>query len=670
LTEAPQNRQRMFVVLGVACLLGTLFLQLMLSVRQNSITWDEDNHIFAGYMSWKHADFGLNPEHPPLVKLLATLPLLNLPLRVPAQQGRDFKIEAFLDGKDFLFKNNADMILFRTRMTASLFTLALALLVFLAAREMFGTAAGFIALSLLAFDPNLLAHGAYVTTDVGLTCGMFATIYVFYRYVKAPSTWRLVITGLAAGVALAAKHTGILVFPMLVLLAICEVALGRRENKPGTGTGKRMAQLAAALALIALIAVTVLWATYGFRYQARPDGLRLNPPLAESLQHLSRPRDAQILSLAARWHALPESYLYGLADVRIMADFYTSYLFGTIYPHGIWYYFPAAFAIKSTLSFMALLLLAIVAIATGRLTGWREILFLTVPSALHLAVAMGSGLNIGVRHILPLYAFLSVLGAGAALTFIRRDWRWGYAVVALLLFQAVSSGRTFPSYIAYSNELWGGPSQTYKYLSDSNADWGQQLKATKKYLDQRGVKECWFVYFAEGVVDTGYYGIPCKPLPTQDTQWVNEQMETPASIDGPVLVSAGHLSGFEFGPGALNPYEQFKTLRPTAVIQYAVFVFDGHFDIPLASAISHTQKAGNLLNDGRATEALTEAQQAVSLAPNAVRPNVMLGDVLHKLNRPDEARQAYEKALMLARTIEPEFQGGWISGLEEKLSKK
>ncbi len=110
------------------------------------------------------------------------------------------------------------------------------------------------------------------------------------------------------------------------------------------------------------------------------------------------------------------------------------------------------------------------------------------------------------------------------------------------------------------------------------------------------MKDCWFIYFAEGVVDYSYYGIPCKPLPTADSLWVGETADAPPSIDGPLLISAGDLSGFEFGAGALNPYEQFKYLRPTAVIQYGVFVFDGHFEIPLAAAISHAQKARRLMN--------------------------------------------------------------------------
>jgi tetratricopeptide (TPR) repeat protein len=351
-----------------------------------------------------------------------------------------------------------------------------------------------------------------------------------------------------------------------------------------------------------------------------------------------------------------------------MSDFYASYLFGKVYPHGVWFYFPAAFAVKSSLTFLILLLLTGWMIAVRRLGCWREILFLTIPPAFHLAIAMGSGMNIGVRHILPMYLFLAVLIGGAAWKLVERNRRWLYVVGVVLLFQAFSATRAFPAYLAYANELWGGPSQTYRYLSDSNVDWGQQLKATKKYLDQRGVKDCWFIYFAEGVVDYSYYGIPCKPLPTADSLWVGETAEAPPAIDGPLLISAGDLSGFEFGAGALNPYEQFKYLRPTAVIQYGVFVFDGHFEIPLAAAISHAQKARRLMSAKQLPEALSEAQQAVALAPDAVNPNVVLGDILAALDRPQEARQSYARALTLAKTIEPEFQIGWVEHLQKKLT--
>lgn len=666
------------ISLGVCGLLVLLFLQLFFSARRNSITWDEDDHIYSGYMSWKHADFGLNPEHPPLVKLVATLPLLGMSLRVPPLQNRFFKLEAFLGGKDFLFKNDADMILLRSRMAASIFTLMLGLLVFLAAKEMFGTPAGFIALSLLVFDPNLVAHGALVTTDVALSGFMFASVYAFFRYVRAPSAWRLVIAGFAAGLALTAKHTGILVFPILLLLAICEVLF--ISNKSWEAVLRRSAvsklkrltvalvRLTVALVLIGSIAIGILWACYGFRYRARAGDRQLNPPLTEYVHNLSRPREVRVLDAVARLRLLPESYIYGLADVRIMSDFYASYLLGKDYPHGVWFYFPVALAIKSTLSFLILFLLALWAIRAGRFDGRREILFLTIPPFFYFIVAMSSGMNIGVRHILPIYIFFMVLIGGASARLIGQDRRWTYVVVALLIFQAISTTRAYPAYLAYANELWRGPSQTYRLLSDSNADWAQQLKDVKQYLDQNAIKDCWFVYFGEGVIDEKYYGIHCHPLPTMDSLWVNEPINAPPAIDGTVLVSAGDLSGFEFGEGALNPYEQFKSLRPVAVIDYGVFVYEGHFEIPLAASISHCQKSQDLLEAHHYDEALAEAQQALAFAPNAVKPNALMGDILAAKGNASEARTYYERALTLARTVEPDFQIESGKEAEKKLA--
>jgi hypothetical protein len=334
-------------------------------------------------------------------------------------------------------------------------------------------------------------------------------------------------------------------------------------------------------------------------------------------------------------------------------------------------YFPAVIAIKSTLPFLIFMLLAIGAMVARRFSRWREILFLTIPPAIYLLVAMSSQMNIGVRHILPMYPFLYVLAAGATKTLIGVDRRWICAVAGLLIWQAVSVVRVFPVYMAYGNELWGGPSSVHKYLSDSNVDWAQQLIATKKYLDARGITSCWFVYFAAGVADTNTYGIPCKLLPTTETlYWLIQPLDAPPAIEGVVLISEGDMAAIDYGPGPLNPYEQFKTLKPVAVIQRGIYVFEGHFEIPLASALSHAQKAQSLLDAKNAGAALPEAEQAVALAPDAVVPNTVLGDVLMQLNRPQEARQQYEKAWHQAQTVLPEFQAGWVAGLQEKLAAK
>ncbi|HEX7895144.1 MAG TPA: hypothetical protein VF447_13195, partial [Terriglobales bacterium] len=410
------------------------------------------------------------------------------------------------------------------------------------------------------------------------------------------------------------------------------------------------------------------WASYGFRLHPQR-GVSGEARVIAYAQRLDHPIQRVLITEAARWHLLPESYLYGLADVGFTAGFSHTYIFGHVYPHGQWFYFPVAFLIKSTLSLLLLLLLVPFAIALRGARHRRELAFVIIPAAIYLAVAMASGLNIGVRHILPTYPFLMILAGWGAAEVIAQKRRFAYAVVIVLLFGIFSSLRVFPVYLAYANELWGGPANTYKYLSDSNADWGQQLKAVKKYLDQRHVKNCWFADFAAVVTDPQYYGIPCKPLTTIASVWLQPSIEVPASIDGPVLISAGTLSGYEFGPDQLNPYDQFTRLHPTAVIEYGVFVYDGHFDIPLAAALNHVTQSQLQEKAGHLDLALAEAQAAVQLAPNSVQAEAQLGHILTKLGWTDDARQAYQRALQAAQTIHPELQKGWIPGLHSAMGQ-
>jgi len=661
------SRSRAWQAAAFACLLAISSLQLVLSARRESQTWDEACHIFAGYNYWTQANFGDNPEHPPLVKLLATLPLLRLPLKVPPHPGVFSKEEDFLTATQFVFSNDAEAIVFRTRMAAALLTLLLGGLVFAVAKEMFGTISAFLALVLLVFEPNILAHGAVVATDVGVSLFLLATVYAFYRYVKKPSVGRLAVTGMAAGLGLATKHSAILIFPILFGLAVCELFQRYDDAEPMKGREsrtKQAARLAGAIAVIVVIAVVVLWSFYGFHFHPKA-GVDASARVTEYAGRLKNPVQTKMIVSAAHWRLLPESYLYGLADVGLTAEYSHSYLLGTVYPHGRWSYFPVAFAIKTTLGLLILLALVPFAIARSRIECWRELLFLIVPAAIYFVVAMGSGMNIGVRHILPVYPFLMILAGWGASRLIQRQKRWAYVVAILLVWNIVSSARTFPVYVAYSNEMWGGPSQTYKYLSDSNADWGQQLKATKKYLDGRQAKNCWFAYFAAVVVDPTYYGVNCKPLTTIASVWLQPAIDVPASVDGPVLISAGTLSGYEFGPGELNPYDQFLRTRPTAVIEDGVFVYDGHFEIPLASALNHVTRAQLAVQENHIGDALVEAQAAAALAPRSVQAQAELGDVLRRLNRPDEARQAFQKALDAAQTVHPEFQSGWVPGLKK-----
>jgi len=663
------NARRRVLTVALISLLAILVLQLALSIRRETQTWDEACHIFAGYRYWTRGDFGMNPEHPPLVKVLATVPLLSLPLSAPERKNLFSKEEDFISATQFVYSNDAEKTLFRTRMTAALLTLLLAVLLFASTREMFGTKAAFVALTLFVFEPNILAHGALVTTDMGFSCFLLATVYAFYRYVKRPSRVRLIIVGVAAGLALATKHSAVLILPILIALAAVELWRERRTSSrvsPARSPGA--VNLAGALLAIGAIAIAMLWAAYGFRLHPKW-GVSGETRVVEYAQRLNHPVQKALIVKAAQWHLLPESYLYGLADVGFTADFSHTYLFGRVCPHGQWFYFPAAFLIKSTLALLVLLLTVPFAIAFRCARHRRELAFLLVPPAIYLAVAMATGLNIGVRHVLPVYPFLFILAGWGTAELIAEMRKLVYAVALVLAIGIFSSLRVFPVYLSYANELWGGPANTYRYLSDSNVDWGQQLKSIRQYLDQRHVKNCWFAHFAEVVTDPSYYGIPCKPLTTIASVWLQPSIDVPASIDGPVLISAGVLSGYEFGPGELNPYDQFQRLHPTAVIENGVFVFDGHFDIPLAAALNHLTQSQLQQQAGHMDQALAEAQTAAQLAPNSMQAQATLGFLLLKLNRPEEARPALRRALVLAQTVKPEFQSGWVPGLQRALGR-
>ena len=658
--EVPM-KPRGRILAGVTVLIVLFAIQLALTSRANTITWDEPDHIYSGYMSWK-GDFGLNPEHPPLVKFIATLPLLGKPLNVPEMQDRPYRMQAVLGGREFIFKNDADNLVFKAQMAAAIFSILLLVIAFLTAREMFGTSAGFVALGLLVFDPTLLAHGALVTTDAIQACFLLASIYAFYRYAKAPSIGRLALTGLAVGLALASKHSAVLVFPMLIILALFEVFRRASTTEDGVrvSLGQRAVRYAAVLLIIGLVSATSLWAAYGFRYSARGNGLKLNPPMEAQLSRVPSPTEAKVLGGIARLHLLPESYVYGFAHVLSSAKSFNSYVFGKPYPHAVWFYFPAAMLVKSSLTFLILFVISLWVIASGRFTKWRELAFLLIPAVVYLAASMAGGMNIGIRHVLPVYVFLAVLIAGAISMLIKGRRYWLYAVLLLLVFQAISVMHTFPNYIGYANEAFGGPKNVWRYLSDSSADWAQQLHAVKRYTDEHKIKNCWFVYFGTGVIDYNYYNIPCKLLPTVESVWLGVPSDATPTIDGPVLVSAVNLSGFEFGPPPLNPYEQFKNLTPVAAIDNSIFVYDGHFEIPLASAIAHSQKAGMHLAEKKLPEALQEAQQAIALAPESVQVNATMGNVLDAMGRRVEARRYYENALRQALTVQPDFQGGFI----------
>ena len=396
---------------------------------------------------------------------------------------------------------------------------------------------------------------------------------------------------------------------------------------------------------------------YGFRYAPAPGGQALSPALGPYLESMPSHADAVPLALLARFHALPQAYLWGLANTKHTEWEYTSYFLGQVYRHGPWQYFPLAFLIKSTPPLLLLLLLAPLAWRGATCSYGRELLFVFVPVGVYFAVVTGSHFDIGARHLMPVYPFLYLVAGAAAARMLGRGRAWAALAVALLLWQAVTTLRAAPNYMAYGNEAFGGPLQVRRYLSDANVDWGQQLKTVQQYLDQNHITNCWFAYFPDGAVEPQDYSIPCKRLPTPSgLWWFNLPMSVPARIEGTVLISESDLDGVESGDGTLNPYDGFRKLQPIAILQDGVYVYRGIFSVPLAAAWVKVRDSQEESRAGRVEQALLLAQQAAELAPNSPRVQLRLAEALAARKQWSSAALHYQLAQQDLDVQRPDLQ--------------
>jgi Dolichyl-phosphate-mannose-protein mannosyltransferase len=650
-----------------ALLLLILATELVFTARRESQTVDEGIHIYAGYRYWC-GDYGINPEHPPLAKLLATIPLLlDRPKNPGPVCGSDNSDKSgnFAEGRQFLYSNDAHRILAETRSSIGVFPLLLALLVFVAARRMFGGWAGLLAMLFVVFEPTIIGHGTLVTTDLAETCCYFAAVYAFYRYTEQRTNLRLIIAGIAAGFALAAKHSGILLLPALVLLAAADLWSRRRKAADEMSHGGRelkmqLVRQGAALAVIVTIAFVTLWGFYRFRHAPRPPGYEMSESLSSFIQDGVQYRHAhgvmltRVIPLLA--YLLPKSYVYGMADIAIDNSVgRTSYVFGRLYTTGKWFYFPAAFVVKATVGFLLFLLLTIPAAGYLWREKKRETLFLLIPAIFFLAMSMTSKLNFGIRHLLPIFPLLIVLVTGAACYLASRNRVWLYAVFLFAALHCASSLRAFPYYLSYSNEAFGGPQQTYRYLLDSNSDWAQGLIDDRDYLVRNRITDCWIDYY--GPLDPDYYGLPCKVLALYPSKRAGA---LPRPFDGTIIVSVADFMGYAWGPPEMDPFGALHRVLPVARLGGHSLVFQGHFDLPVPSAESHSALAQILAREGCMDEALAEARAGVALAPQAMDTHLLLAQILVQTKQLPAARAEYLESIRLA---EAQGEGYWWASI-------
>lgn len=484
-----RRHRRWVFAFVVFALLAEMAVAMVTAAVEQTPTIDEPVYVGTAVVYLEQHSLRYNPEHPPLGKLIIASGLAFADVRLdPAFVGDQTQL-----GRHVLYESGNDpgRLMLLARLPVIVLTLLLGLVVFMFARDLVGPVGGLAALALYAFSPDIIAHGSLATLDVPAAGFLLTSVWLLWRARRRPVLY-LPFAGLSLGAALATKMSTLSAVPVLLLLVVLSVWYARRTRDLDRNRTVRLLGLGVvAAAAVALIAVAVVWASY----------FAVDPWL-----YWETPRDlpaVQGLRALVDWLPFPEPYRDGM---RVQFGFedklWGGFLFGRSYAGSLWYYLPIALLVKTPLGMLALWLAgAVVMVVVPRLRPAAP--YVLVPTAVLLAVAMTGARDFGVRYAV----FVPMFGAVAAAGVVAVRRRWAHVAVAVLVaFTAVSSLLTFPYYLPYSNEAFGGPAKTHLRLHDSNVDWGQDLGRLAHRLRQRYPDErIWLVYKGSGL--PSYYGI-------------------------------------------------------------------------------------------------------------------------------------------------------------------
>ena len=524
------------------------------SLLGDSLTFDEINHLTAGVSYLETGDFRLGPGTPPLARMWPALPLLFVDHVWPDEQTEGWNTsDIWKVGHVWFYQmNDGERLLSLARLTSVVLLLATCLCVYATARVLFGAAAGLLALLPAVLSPTMLAHGRLVTTDMAATLCFLLTLLAFGQLVQRVSLLRLLAALLSLAVLSVVKMTWVLVVPALLVMALLVIvrrepwplapAGGVRKSRSArAGEHKYRHQRLARVGLVALVALSAglvvwgaVWSVHGWRYSPfrgpeREQALLMTPqvahlPPAENMpdawKYIRLQPDGQpvgglvggFVDWARAHRVLPEVYLYGLAKIVRQPDLRAQYLNGRISETGWKAYFPTAFTIKTPISMMLLLLLGVAALVTGRVPRDRNVLLLVGLAffvVFYFGYAIFSPINIGHRHILPIYPALFIF-AGASASWLRR--RAGQVLIGgSVAWLLIANIYIYPHYLCYFNEFISGPQNGHYYLADSNIDWGQDMKRLAKYAQEHPNEVIKLSYF--GNAKPPRYGFQCESLP-------------------------------------------------------------------------------------------------------------------------------------------------------------
>jgi 4-amino-4-deoxy-L-arabinose transferase-like glycosyltransferase len=575
-TSAPDFLNRRAVLL-CALLLALMGAQMLLVIRQKSITVDELVLIPAGFYHLTAGDYRPVNEHPPVAKVLGAAPLVVLGVEAPAIEEGAHEYEYYTGKFDEFWRLNAkslDYLCFWARVPAIVLTLVLGALIFVFARRHWGARAALFAVALYAFEPTLLAHGRVVQTDVPSALALLLFAFAFHTYLKAPTAGRAAWVGAAAGFAAVTKFSMVALGPVLCLVFAALFVFAPLK-------GLRRARVLGQAAIAVVAAVVAINAGYFFRH-APPEPFE--DALARSVVTLDVGQGTLRALLEAGYHLLqiifPADFVAGVGWQLGHAKLgHPAGLLGDYSQYGWWYYFPVAFVLKTPLP---ILLLSVAGLLWGllRLRRAREgrLFVLLVPPMLFTLLLMFSTINIGVRYYLPAYPFLLIL-AGAMLDDLlrgsaaRRRTLAAALVVISFAWVGVEAARAYPDHMSYMNQLTSGAPRWW-YLSDSNVEWGDDVRALALYLRGRGETRVggamlgWQLLELYGVQQTAIFVPPGEPV--EETRYV----AIGASLLNGSTVPSEFEEGWELTEyERVNYFEEYRRRTPEKIFGGSIYLY-------------------------------------------------------------------------------------------------
>lgn len=519
------------------------------SILTNSATFDESVHVSVGYVQSRYGLFYLDSSNPPLIRMIFGYPIRYYS-PVLYWEDRLSNISDF--SYAYLFEEN-NLSLYHTmimtsRLLVLLISIFLAYLVYRWTREEYGGLAGLFSLLLFTFNPNILAHGTVATLDLGLTLSWVLVLYSLKKYMDKPSWFRVILTGLLLGLAQSSKFTSLLLFLIIPLILL----LDKNYQKILSPYHFILHSLVALV-----VCVLVINSVYGFRGSfTSMNQFTFHFPAFQMLSS-KIPLGTPV--------PFPYYYISGLDRQLTETAQYPIYLNGRFSDTGFGSYYLEAFVIKNPVAFLIFigwafyLLLQSFRKKKNRLSR-SELIWIITAVVLIFFFSYSRMKNIGLRYILPAFPFLFMLCGRIISSSLTR--KQIVVLNCLLIWLIGSTLYICPQYLAYYNELIGGPSNGYKYLLDSNTDWGQDFIRLKEYMTQHQLEKIWFT--PSGPVDPKAYGIDFKEIPKE-----------PVSGIVALSVDVDPYRGFPGpDPTKRERYHWLNQYPPIARVGYSIFVYN------------------------------------------------------------------------------------------------